>query len=147
MCRSRPTTFSTSPITRAAAPPCRRSKDSLLSGVSALPRSTASSGRGDGATRGRPVGDRRHGLPPPFRTSDGVWVELEALDAALWQRFWTALDVPAADVSAAGGRSCALSERGGAVARLAAHHDVLHTYKELVDTASRTGMSVCPVRT
>ncbi|WP_269859343.1 CaiB/BaiF CoA-transferase family protein [Streptomyces sp. RPT161] len=36
---------------------------------------------------------------PPFRSRDGVWFEIEALDAAPWRDFWTALGAPAKDIS------------------------------------------------
>ncbi len=36
---------------------------------------------------------------PPFRSRDGVWFEIEALDATPWRDFWTALGAPAKDVS------------------------------------------------
>ncbi len=37
--------------------------------------------------------------PPPFRSADGVWFELECLSAEPWQRFWTALGAPAQDLA------------------------------------------------
>jgi len=46
------------------------------------------------ATAGEP--DEWHpGAGPPFRSSDGVVFEVEALDPVPWQRFWAELGVPA----------------------------------------------------
>ena len=35
---------------------------------------------------------------PPFRSQDGVWFEIEALDPVPWRKFWTALGVPQEDI-------------------------------------------------
>lgn len=84
---------------------------------------------------------------PPFRSADGVVLELEALDAEPWRAFWARVG---ADPGAVGHSwrpfvlryptaTCGLSPR---------LHQALGrwSFAELVSIAAQTGMSLCPVR-
>jgi CoA:oxalate CoA-transferase len=84
---------------------------------------------------------------PPFRSADGVLLELEVLDAAPWQAFWTWLG---ADSEAVGRswRPFVLRYPRATCGLWPQLHQVLAgwTFADLVGVAAETGMSVCPVR-
>jgi crotonobetainyl-CoA:carnitine CoA-transferase CaiB-like acyl-CoA transferase len=86
-------------------------------------------------------------LRPPFRSADGVLLELESLDAAPWQAFWARLG---ADPQAAGHswRPFVLRYPKATCGLYPQLHQALAewTYAELVHIAAETGMSLCPVR-
>lgn len=86
-------------------------------------------------------------LRPPFRSADGVLLELESLDAAPWQAFWARLG---ADPQAAGHswRPFVLRYPRATCGLCPQLHQALAewTYAELVRVAAETGMSLCPVR-
>ncbi|MEE1938043.1 CoA transferase [Streptomyces sp. TRM 70361] len=85
---------------------------------------------------------------PPFRSRDGVWFEVEALDPVPWQSFWTELGVPRDDIRRAWRpfvlrypkAVCPLPPSLSAAVRS-------RDFAGLAALADRTGMSVCRVRT
>jgi acetyl/propionyl-CoA carboxylase alpha subunit/crotonobetainyl-CoA:carnitine CoA-transferase CaiB-like acyl-CoA transferase len=86
--------------------------------------------------------------PPPFRSADDVWFELECLSAEPWREFWCALGAPSRDV-ARSWRSFLLRYPIGTAALAPSLHDAAatRTYAEiraLVEQAP--GMNVTPVR-
>ncbi len=84
---------------------------------------------------------------PPFRSADGVLLELEALDAAPWQAFWARLG---ADPQAVGRswRPFVLRYPTATCGLCPQLHQALTgwTIAELMRIAAETGMSLCPVR-
>ncbi|MGH3670490.1 MAG: CoA transferase [Pseudonocardiaceae bacterium] len=84
---------------------------------------------------------------PPFRSADGVLLELESLDAAPWQAFWTRLG---ADPQAVGRswRPFVLRYPTATCGLCPQLHRALAgwTFAEVMDVAAETGMSLCPVR-
>ncbi|MFI6096142.1 CoA transferase [Lentzea sp. NPDC051213] len=81
---------------------------------------------------------------PPFRSSDGVLFEVEALDPAVWQAFWHALGVPGRAIGAgwrpfqfryATASAPLPPELQAATAE--------RTFAELTTLAQRSGMSIC----
>ena len=84
---------------------------------------------------------------PPFRSADGVLLELESLDAPPWQAFWARLG---ADPQAAGHswRPFVLRYPRAICGLSPQLHQALAgwTFAELVRVAAETGMSLCPVR-
>ncbi|MFH0244665.1 CoA transferase [Streptomyces sp. HK10] len=85
---------------------------------------------------------------PPFRSRDGVWFEIEALDPAPWKTFWTELEVPREDIRRAWQpfvlrypkAVCPLPPSLSAAVGT-------RDFADLTETADRAGMSVCRVRT
>jgi len=92
----------------------------------------------------QPPGTRR----PPFRSADGVLLELEALDAAPWQAFWGHLGADAAAISRSW-RPFVLRYPSATAGLCPQLHQVLArwAFADLVRVAAQTGMSLCPVRT
>ena len=87
------------------------------------------------------------GRPPPFRSADGVWYELETLDPEPWRTLWTSLGVSLATV----GRAWKAFVLRYATARSPLPqelHDIVAavTYEELVRAAARAGVAVQPLR-
>ena len=86
-------------------------------------------------------------IRPPFRSADGVLLELEALDAAPWQAFWARLG---ADATAIGHswRPFVLRYPSATCGLWPQLHQALAgwTFADLVRVAAQTGMSLCPVR-
>ncbi|MEV4318838.1 CoA transferase [Actinocrispum sp. NPDC049592] len=84
---------------------------------------------------------------PPFRSSDGVWFEIEALDSAPWQRFWQAMGVEQPVLGRAW--RTFLTRYATAMCPLPT---VLHeattqrTFDETVTLAQSAGMAICRVR-
>ena len=84
---------------------------------------------------------------PPFVSLDGVFFELETLDARPWQKFWAALDVSSA-AAGKGWRAFLLryaraasplpDELPLAISKL--------TYHRISQICAKTGMAICPVR-
>ncbi|SFU42838.1 CoA transferase [Nitrosospira multiformis] len=84
---------------------------------------------------------------PPFVSLDGVFFELETLDAGPWQKFWTELGVSSA-AAGKGWRAFLLryaraasplpDELPLAISKL--------TYHRISQICARTGMAICPVR-
>jgi CoA:oxalate CoA-transferase len=90
----------------------------------------------------------RPGDGPPFRSRDGVWFELEALDQRPWQHFWTELGAPEQDVRRGFQPFVlrypkAVSPLPPTLARAAAEQD----FDTLAKIAGATGMSICRIRT
>jgi len=86
-------------------------------------------------------------IRPPFRSADGVLLELEALDTAPWQAFWARLDADP-DAVARSWRPFVLrypAATGGLWPQL---HEALAawTLADLMRIAAETGMSLCPLR-
>ncbi|WP_090372808.1 CoA transferase [Nitrosospira sp. Nl5] len=88
-----------------------------------------------------------HGHHPPFVSLDGVFFELETLNAGPWQKFWTEIGVsstaagkawPAFLLRYATAISPLPSELSRAISNL--------TYYCISQICSRTGMSICPLR-
>lgn len=85
---------------------------------------------------------------PPFRSRDGVWFEMEALDQLPWRLFWTELGAPEQDIRR-GFQPFALrypkavSPLPASLAATVASWD----FDALTRVAAETGMSVCRVRT
>jgi CoA:oxalate CoA-transferase len=84
---------------------------------------------------------------PPFRSADGVALELEALDAEPWQAFWARIGADPEAVSRSWRpfvlryptATCGLSPQ--------LHQALVQwSFPELVSIAAQTGMSLCPVR-
>ncbi len=92
---------------------------------------------------GQPQGTLR----PPFRSSDGVPLELEALDAAPWQAFWARLGADPAAIGRSW-RPFLLRYPSATSALWPQLHQTLAgwTFADLVRVAAQTGMSLCPVR-
>ncbi|MEU1630608.1 CoA transferase [Streptomyces sp. NPDC020096] len=85
---------------------------------------------------------------PPFRSRDGVWFEIEALDAAPWQAFWTELGAPAKDISH--GWPSFMLRYPKAVSPLAPSlHEAVSAvdFDRILGAAEASGMSVCRIRT
>jgi len=86
-------------------------------------------------------------LRPPFRSADGVLLELEALDAAPWQAFWAHLG---ADPDAVRGswRPFVLRYPTATCGLWPQLHQALAgwSFTELGRVAAQTGMSLCPLR-
>jgi CoA:oxalate CoA-transferase len=86
-------------------------------------------------------------LRPPFRSADGVLLELEALEAAPWQAFWARLG---ADPDAVRGswRPFILRYPTATCGLWPQLHQALTgwSFTELVRVAAETGMSLCPLR-
>ncbi|MFE0425187.1 CoA transferase [Streptomyces sp. NPDC058953] len=85
---------------------------------------------------------------PPFRSRDGVWFEIEALDQRPWQAFWAELGVAEQDVRRGYQPFVmrypkAVSPLPASLAAAVAERD----FADLDDIAARTGMSVCRIRT
>jgi CoA:oxalate CoA-transferase len=84
---------------------------------------------------------------PPFSSSDGVWFELEALDAVPWRDFWVLLGAsPRAAQSSwrpfmlrYGRATCPLEPELFRAAREI-------TFERILEVAATTGMSVCRIR-
>jgi crotonobetainyl-CoA:carnitine CoA-transferase CaiB-like acyl-CoA transferase len=84
---------------------------------------------------------------PPFVSLDGVFFELETLDAGPWQKFWTELGVSSA-AAGKGWRAFLLryaraasplpDELPLAISKL--------TYHRISQICAKTGMAICPVR-
>jgi CoA:oxalate CoA-transferase len=92
----------------------------------------------------QPPGTRR----PPFRSADGVLLELEALDAAPWQAFWAHLGADAAAIKRSW-RPFLLRYPSATAGLCPQLHQALArwAFADLVHVAAQTGMSLCPVRT
>ncbi|MGH3864782.1 MAG: CoA transferase [Pseudonocardiaceae bacterium] len=84
---------------------------------------------------------------PPFRSADGVLLELETLDAAPWQAFWARLGADAAAISGSW-RPFVLRYPSATAALWPQLHQALAgwAFADLVAVAAQTGMSLCPVR-
>jgi CoA:oxalate CoA-transferase len=84
---------------------------------------------------------------PPFRSADGVLLELEALDAAPWQAFWARLGADATAISRSW-RPFVLRYPSATAALWPQLHQALAgwTFVDLAGVAAQTGMSLCPVR-
>ena len=84
---------------------------------------------------------------PPFRSADGVRLELEALDAAPWQAFWARLGADATAISGSW-RPFVLRYPNATAALWPQLHQALArwTFADLAGVAAQTGMSLCPVR-
>jgi CoA:oxalate CoA-transferase len=86
-------------------------------------------------------------IRPPFRSADGVLLELEALDAAPWQAFWARLGADATAISRSW-RPFVLRYPSATCGLWPQLHQALAgwTFADLVRVAAQTGMSLCPVR-
>lgn len=84
---------------------------------------------------------------PPFRSADGVPLELEALDAAPWRAFWERLGTDAAAVSRSW-RPFVLRYPSATAGLCPQLHQAIAgwAFADLVRVAAETGMSLCPVR-
>jgi CoA:oxalate CoA-transferase len=84
---------------------------------------------------------------PPFRSADGVLLELEALDAAPWQAFWARLGADAAAISRSW-QPFVLRYPSATAGLCPQLHQALAgwTFADLTRVAAQTGMSLCPVR-
>ena len=84
---------------------------------------------------------------PPFRSADGVLLELEALDAGPWQDFWARVG---ADPDAVGRswRPFLLRYPTATCSLWPQLHRTLAgwTFAEIARVAAETGMSLCPLR-
>lgn len=84
---------------------------------------------------------------PPFRSADGVLLELEALDAAPWQAFWARLGADPQVVGASWRPFVLRYPRATCGLQPQLHRALAGwTFAELVTVATETGMSLCPVR-
>jgi len=98
------------------------------------------------AAAGAPDGEAAPVGPggPPFRSADGVLFEVEALEPAVWQAFWTRVGAPKADI-AAGWRpfqfryATAAAPLPAGLAEAAARL----RFPELVEHAERSATSIC----
>lgn len=84
---------------------------------------------------------------PPFSSSDGVWFEVEALDAKPWRDFWALLG--ASPEAAERSWRPFVRRYGRATAPL--EPELLRTtreatYERILEAAAATGMSVCRIR-
>ncbi|MGW6443356.1 CoA transferase [Lentzea sp. NPDC055074] len=81
---------------------------------------------------------------PPFRSEDGVLFEVEALDPAVWQAFWTRLGVPG-KVIGAGWRPFQFRYPTATAPLPAELHAAAEarTFAELTAHAHATAMSIC----
>ena len=86
-------------------------------------------------------------IRPPFRSADGVLLELEALDAAPWQAFWARLGAEATAISRSW-RPFVLRYPSATCGLWPQLHQALAgwTFTDLARVAAQTGMSLCPVR-
>jgi CoA:oxalate CoA-transferase len=86
-------------------------------------------------------------LRPPFRSADGVLLELESLDAAPWQAFWARLGADPQTVGHSW-RPFVLRYPSATCGLCPQLHQALAgwTFAELVRVAAETGISLCPVR-
>jgi CoA:oxalate CoA-transferase len=86
-------------------------------------------------------------LRPPFRSADGVLLELEALDAAPWQAFWAHLGAEPDAVSRSW-RPFVLRYPTATCGLWPQLHQALAgwSFPELVRVAAQTRMSLCPLR-
>jgi CoA:oxalate CoA-transferase len=84
---------------------------------------------------------------PPFRSADGVVLELEALDAEPWRAFWARVGADPDAVSRSW-RPFVLRYPTATCGLGPQLHQALTgwTFAELVGIAAETGMSLCPVR-
>lgn len=86
-------------------------------------------------------------LQPPFCSADGIWFELETLEAGPWRAFWQALGVTAAD--AGKGWNGFLQRYAKAIAPLPAALPAAlaqRTFDEIVTLAAESGLAVCRLR-
>lgn len=86
-------------------------------------------------------------LRPPFRSADGVLLELEALDAAPWKAFWARLGADPDAVSRSW-RPFVLRYPTATCGLWPQLHQTLTrwSFTELGRVAVQTGMSLCPLR-
>ncbi|WP_055490842.1 CoA transferase [Streptomyces sp. TP-A0356] len=84
---------------------------------------------------------------PPFRSLDGVWFEIEALQAEPWARFWAALGA-SREAARDGWRSFA-ARFSVAAAPLPPelHTAVRRPWDEVRRLAGQYGVSICPITT
>ena len=101
------------------------------------------------ATSGGVFPYRPAGVPgPPFRTADGVWVEIEALAGDDWAAFWRRLGLDGADVVGAAWLPFVYRYLAGACrvpAQLPAAFG-RHTLTQVRAAAGACGVAVVPVR-
>ena len=99
-------------------------------------------------------GDRLHpdpgaadGRGPPFPTSDGHWVELEALSGGSWEKFWDRLGVPKS-VAHAAWSPFVLRYLAGACRLPPALHEATRTHPlaTLREAAVASDLVLCPLR-
>ncbi|MGH3782528.1 MAG: CoA transferase [Pseudonocardiaceae bacterium] len=84
---------------------------------------------------------------PPFRSADGVPLELESLDAAPWQAFWARLGADPQAVGRSWRPFVLRYPRATCGLRPQLHRALAGwTFAEIMDVAAETGMSLCPVR-
>jgi CoA:oxalate CoA-transferase len=83
---------------------------------------------------------------PPFASSDGVWFEVDTLDAEVWRDFWTELGTPAR-LAGAAWRPFQFRYATATAALPSTLHDqtASRTYAELSAIADRAGISICPL--
>ena len=84
---------------------------------------------------------------PPFRSADGVALELEALDAEPWRAFWARVGANPGAISRSW-RPFVLRYPTATCGLSPQLHQALsrRSFAELVSIAAQTGMSLCPVR-
>lgn len=88
-----------------------------------------------------------HPAAPPFVSSDGVYFELETLDAEPWQKFWAQLGISPEQSGKAW--KAFMLRYAKAISPLP---DELfsalskHTYPHILAMCAHTGMSICPLR-
>ncbi|MFI9270691.1 CoA transferase [Kitasatospora sp. NPDC052896] len=85
--------------------------------------------------------------PPPFRSRDGVWFELETLEALPWREFWAALGLGGTLVGRGWRAFAARYATAVSPVPLALHQALAEReFAEILDAGARSGVSVCPVR-
>ncbi|MEV5988571.1 CoA transferase [Streptomyces sp. NPDC052051] len=84
---------------------------------------------------------------PPFRSLDGVWFEIEALDAEPWARFWAALGAPREAVRDGWQAFAARFSVAAAPLPRALHTATRKPFAEVRASAERCGVSICPITT
>ncbi|MCN9244615.1 CoA transferase [Streptomyces sp. RY43-2] len=84
---------------------------------------------------------------PPFRSLDGVWFEIEALDAEPWARFWAALGAPRAAARDGWRTFAARFSVAAAPLPRALHTAARRPFAEVRALAERCGASICPITT
>lgn len=85
---------------------------------------------------------------PPFPTSDGEWVELEALDSETWKAFWARIGLEGPVVGRAWRSFLARYETATCPLPAELHAATRNsTLAELVAAAKATDVALCPLRT
>ena len=128
---------------RGGGPGARFETSLLEAGLFSLTHYFASATCGDGWRPPAQDGDPG----PPFRSADGHWFELEALDPGSWNRFWAALGVSGPEVGTSW--MGVVFRYVSATSRV---HRNLHaatarnTLREIADAARANDVSICRLR-